>query len=107
MKFEGLNQEVSRLLRSPQRSTEAFALASVISEHYDTPWVQITSYGLAGMVGYARLNNNRHWPSDVLAGAAIGTFVGKTVVHFNEKHRKVLLQPIVGPDMHGAEISLS
>jgi membrane-associated phospholipid phosphatase len=87
-------------------TTEAFVLASVISEHYNTPWVQVTSYGLAGMVGYARLNNNRHWPSDVLAGAAIGTFVGKTVVHFNEKHRKVSLQPIVGPDIHGAQISV-
>jgi len=88
-------------------ATEAFALASVISEHYNTPWVQFTSYGLASMVGYARLNNNRHWPSDVLAGAVIGTFVGKTVVHFNQNHRKVSLQPIVGPDIHGAQISVS
>ena len=91
---------------SSGHATEAFALASVISEHYDTPWVQVISYGLASMVGYARLNNNRHWPSDVLAGAAIGTFVGKTVVHFNENHRKVSLQPIVGPDINGAQISL-
>jgi membrane-associated phospholipid phosphatase len=87
-------------------ATEAFALASVISEHYNTPWIQFTSYGLASMVGYARLNNNRHWPSDVLAGAVIGTFVGKTVVHFNQNHQKVSLQPIVGPDIHGAQISV-
>src|SRR5207237_4787155 len=32
---------------SSGHTTEAFALASVISEHYDTPWVQVTSYGLA------------------------------------------------------------
>jgi membrane-associated phospholipid phosphatase len=88
-------------------TTEAFALASVISEHYNTPWVQVTSYGLASMVGYARLNNNRHWPSDVLAGATIGTFVGKTVVRFNQHHRKVSLQPLVGPDIHGAQMSVS
>jgi membrane-associated phospholipid phosphatase len=88
-------------------ATEAFALASVISEHYDTPWVQVTSYGLASMVGYARLNNNRHWPSDVLAGAAIGTFVGKTVVHFNQNHRQVSVKPIVGPDIHGAQMSVA
>jgi membrane-associated phospholipid phosphatase len=87
-------------------TTEAFALASVISEHYNMPWVQVTSYGLASTVGYARLNNNRHWPSDVLAGAAIGTFVGKTVVHFNKNHRTMPLQPIVGPNMNGAEVSL-
>jgi hypothetical protein len=91
---------------SSGHTSEAFALASVISEHYNSLWVQFTSYGLASMVGYARLMDKRHWTSDVLAGAAIGTFVGKTVVHFNQKHRNVSLQPIVGPDIHGAQISL-
>ena len=92
---------------SSGHTTEAFALASVITEHYNAPWVQVASYGLASAVGYARLNNNRHWPSDVLAGATIGTFVGKTVVHFNERHRKVSIQPIVGPDIHGAQMSVA
>jgi membrane-associated phospholipid phosphatase len=91
---------------SSGHTTEAFALASVITEHYNAAWVQVTSYGLASAVGYARLNNNRHWPSDVLAGATIGTFVGKTVVHFNEKHRQVSIQPIVGPDFNGAQMSM-
>ncbi len=91
---------------SSGHTTEAFVLASVISEHYDSLWVQVPAYGLASAVGYARLNNNRHWPSDVLAGAAIGTFVGKTVVHFNQKHRQVSIQPLVGPDIHGAQMSM-
>ena len=91
---------------SSGHTTEAFALASVITEHYNAPWVQVTCYGLASTVGYARLNNNRHWPSDVLAGATIGTFVGKTVVHFNKKHRQVSIQPIVGPDIRGAQMSM-
>jgi hypothetical protein len=92
---------------SSGHTSEAFALASVISEHYKSPWVQVTSYGLASMVGYARLNHDRHWTSDVLAGAAIGTFVGKTVVHFNQKHRQISLQPLVGPNVKGAEISVA
>jgi membrane-associated phospholipid phosphatase len=87
-------------------TTEAFALASVITDRYPDPWVQFTAYGVAGTVGYARLNNNRHWPSDVLAGAVVGTFVGKTVVRFNRNHRKVQLQPIVGPDIRGAQIAV-
>jgi len=91
---------------SSGHTTEAFTLASVISEHYDSLWVQVPAYGLASAVGYARLNNNRHWPSDVLAGAVIGTFVGKTVVHFNQRHRQVSIQPIVGPDIHGAQMSI-
>jgi membrane-associated phospholipid phosphatase len=87
-------------------TTEAFTLASVITEHYDALWVKITAYGLAGTVGYARLNNNRHWASDVLAGAVIGTYVGKTVVHFNREHHRIKLQPIVERDMQGAELSM-
>src|SRR5437870_13322881 len=79
---------------SSGHTTEAFALASVISEHYDTAWVQVTSYALASMVGYARLNNKSSWPSDVLAGATIGTFVGKSVVHCNERHRQVNIHTI-------------
>ena len=87
-------------------TTEAFTLASVISEHYGSIWIKITAYGLAGTVGYARLNNNRHWTSDVLAGAVVGTYVGKTVVHFNREHHRIKLQPIVSADMQGAELSM-
>jgi hypothetical protein len=88
-------------------STEAFTLATVIAEHYDSLWIKFGSYGIASMVGYARLNNNSHWASDVVAGAAIGTFVGHVVVHFNQNHRNLSLQPIVGPNMQGALISFS
>jgi membrane-associated phospholipid phosphatase len=88
-------------------TTEAFVLASVISEHYPHVWVQLSTYTLASMVGYARLNNNRHWSSDVLAGAAVGTFVGKTIVQFNQKHRQASIEPILTPDMRGAMVSIN
>jgi membrane-associated phospholipid phosphatase len=88
-------------------TTEAFTLASVITEHYDAMWIKVTAYGLAGTVGYARLNNNRHWTSDVLAGAVVGTYVGKTVVHFNRDHHRIKLQPIVEREFQGAELSMA
>ncbi len=88
-------------------TTEAFALATVISEHYDSLWIKLASYGMASAVGYARLNNNAHWASDVLAGAALGTFVGHVVVHFNQQRREISLQPVYGPDMKGAQLSFS
>lgn len=88
-------------------TTQAFAVATVIAEHYDSFWVRFTSYTLASAVGYARMNNDGHWASDVVAGAAIGTFVGHVVVHFNEKHRQVSLLPIIGPDLQGVQLTWS
>jgi membrane-associated phospholipid phosphatase len=68
-------------------TTEAFAVASVIASHYDKAWVKALSYGLAGLVGLARMDHDAHFASDVLAGALIGTVVGKTVVHLDDERR--------------------
>lgn len=46
-------------------TTQAFALAAVISSHYDQWWVQGLSFGLAGVVGYSRIEQNSHYASDV------------------------------------------
>ena len=47
-------------------STQAFAVATVIAEHYDSVFIKVGSYGVASMVGYARINGNRHWTTFAL-----------------------------------------
>lgn len=77
-------------------TTQAFALASVIAEHYDEQWIDITSYGIATLVGLARIEQEAHFPSDVLAGAIIGTVVGKSIVRYNKgRHGKYTLLPVM------------
>jgi membrane-associated phospholipid phosphatase len=88
-------------------STEAFVLATVIAEHYDSIWIKAASYTVASVVGWARLNNNEHWASDVLAGAALGTFVAHAVVHYNLRQRNISLTPLAGPGLQGAQLTLS
>lgn len=88
-------------------TTEAFALATVIAEHYHSIWINLGCYGVASMVGFARLDLNYHWTSDVLAGAAIGTFVGHLVVHFNRNRWGLALQPLLGPDLQGVQLCWS
>src|SRR3989337_440518 len=61
-------------------TTQAFSLASVVAEHYDEWWIDTISYGIAGGVGLARVEQGAHFPSDVAAGALIGTIVGKAIV---------------------------
>jgi membrane-associated phospholipid phosphatase len=43
-------------------------------------------YGGAALVGMSRMYNNRHWASDVLVGAGIGTFAGLKVVRYHDAH---------------------
>jgi hypothetical protein len=56
---------------------ETFALASVIAHEYPHKrWVQLLAYSYAGGVVGARLAANKHFPADVMAGGAMGWFVG-------------------------------
>lgn len=88
-------------------ATQAFTVATVISEHYDSLWVRAFSYGLAGMVGFARMEQDAHWASDVAAGAVIGAFVGHVVVRYNEKQRAIRLEPVTGPGVEAVQLSFS
>ncbi len=65
-------------------TTQAFAVASVVAAHDGRLWVSVVSYGLAGSVGLARIHEDAHWASDVLAGAILGTVVGNAVVKVND-----------------------
>ena len=68
-------------------------------------------YGGAAAVGVSRMYNNRHWASDVILGAAIGTFAGTKVVRYHRTHPgnrldRWLLNASVSPSDFG-HISLS
>jgi membrane-associated phospholipid phosphatase len=68
-------------------TTQAFTVASVISAHYDSLWIDAAAYTTAALVGYARHQHQAHWPSDIAAGALIGIAVGHTVVKLNNENR--------------------
>ena len=67
-------------------STRAFALATTVAGFYpEKKWVGIVSYSLATMTSVGRVISKEHWTSDVIVGAALGYFIGRGVVKFNEK----------------------
>lgn len=87
-------------------ATQAFAIASVIASHYESPWVQVAAYGLAGLVGWSRMEHNAHYASDVLAGALIGTVVGRTVVRLHSNERlSIAVAPPVNPRTAGLALT--
>jgi membrane-associated phospholipid phosphatase len=71
----------------------AFAAAGAVTAETSAYWPAATylligpvMYGGATVVGLSRIYNNRHWASDVIMGAAIGTFAGMKVVRYSRIH---------------------
>lgn len=72
-------------------ATAAFALASAASVESarwwrGSSWVGPVAYAGAGAMALARVVSNKHWLSDVLAGAGVGMAAGLLVSHFSAAH---------------------
>ena len=70
-------------------SIESWALASVIAheyKHHGGRWVPYVAYGLASVVSAARFAAQQHYASDLVAGGAMGWFIGRYVYQTHEDH---------------------
>jgi hypothetical protein len=77
-----------------------FAAATVIERHLG--WRKAAlGYGIASYVATSRLHDNRHWLSDVVFGAAVGTIAGRTVVHHRADYWAIT--PVLMPG-HGVAL---
>lgn len=60
-------------------AAQAFALASSVSDELHSVPASLGLYTLATLTGWSRINDNRHWLSDVVGGALIGIISTKIV----------------------------
>ena len=89
-------------------TSPAFAIAPVIANKYEeTPYIKPISYGIASLTGLSRINDEKHWASDVFFGAALGYFTSKTILrlHNNKKGQHFTIYPRA--DSRGGGILLS
>lgn len=68
-------------------TSTAFATAEFLNQEYgqEYPWVSVAGYATAGLTGYLRMYNDKHWLGDILAGAAIGMGTTKLVYWIRKK----------------------
>lgn len=67
-------------------TTAAFSVASVIAFQYGhKKWVPVVAYSVAGLTGISRMYDNRHWLSDVFAGAVLGTLTGRMICNSHQQ----------------------
>ena len=60
-------------------TTAAFAIATSLADDIHSIPVQVALYTFAFGTGYSRINDNRHWFSDTVAGALLGITSAKLV----------------------------
>jgi membrane-associated phospholipid phosphatase len=60
-------------------TTMAFALATSLADEIHRPWASVGLYGMATAVGWSRINDNKHWLTDVVSGALVGITSAKLV----------------------------
>jgi len=60
-------------------SAAAWSLAAVVAKRYPNWFTQLAAYSLAGAVSFSRVSSRQHFPSDVVAGSAMGFLIGRYV----------------------------
>ncbi|HEV8283783.1 MAG TPA: phosphatase PAP2 family protein [Chitinophagaceae bacterium] len=79
-------------------TTTAFIGAEMMNQEFGwrSPWYSVAGYSLASGTALLRIMNNRHWLSDVIAGAGIGMLTTKCTYWLyskweNRKNKKLLV----------------
>jgi membrane-associated phospholipid phosphatase len=74
-------------------TAQAFVSAEFLRQEYKGkyPWITAAGYAVAATTGYLRMYNNKHWFSDVIAGAGIGIMSTRLSYYFYPKLKNAIL----------------
>jgi len=82
----------------------AFANAEFMRMEYKdvSPWYGVAAYAAAATTGYLRMYNNKHWLSDVVAGAGVGILSTQAAYFLYPRvvkllHKKQSVSPYAAP----------
>jgi len=89
-------------------TSSMFTYATVISHYYGAR-AGIPAYAVASLVGFSRIEKNKHHLSDVIAGATLGYLIGRTVAKVTDrratrKTRTMTVAPVIGRETTGVSV---
>ena len=88
-------------------TSQAWAMATVFANHYDPP-IPLIAYTYATLMGLSRIYQDHHFASDVLAGAAIGYFIGKSLSRIHKDFdSRIVITPFVLTSKRGSGIAFN
>jgi len=94
-------------------ASSATSVVAALTGYYGTDalWIPFVGYPVAAAIGVGMLAGDRHWASDLLAGAVLGQCVGWSIGRAfraraeGESTRRVSLVPSVGPSAVAAALA--
>ncbi len=89
-------------------TSSTFTYATVISHYYGAR-AGIPAYAVASLVGFSRIEKNKHHLSDVIAGATLGYLIGRTVVKVTDRRARrntktMTVAPVIGQETKGVSV---
>ena len=81
-------------------SQAVWSIATVFATEFsDTVIIPVFAYGIATLTALSRVNDNKHWTSDIIIGSSIGFFTAKAIENNHlEKSNNIILFPEVSKD---------
>ncbi|MBI4803354.1 MAG: phosphatase PAP2 family protein [Elusimicrobia bacterium] len=88
-------------------TVSAFSLASVFAGRYENPWVDFAAYGAASASALQRIYADKHWASDVFAGALLGIAAGRAAASLSRSRgpKTAHIFPVYRPGYQGVLVS--
>ncbi len=85
-------------------TSTSFASASVIYSHFGKVWGAVAFVG-ASYIGLSRIADNKHYVSDVIAGAVIGSYIGLRIGNRSNQKNSLSVVPTVGHRQGGLAVT--
>ena len=84
----------NRLSFPSGHTSQAFVSAEFLRMEYKhiSPWYGIAGYTVAALTGYLRMYNNKHWFSDIVAGAGVGILSVQATYWVYPKLKKLFIK---------------